>query len=208
MAPTLDEFKKLSVEDQGILFLKRLAHNFRRGQTFKRSNLALSAHGTPDAYSLCTGWPREDLAEGVRNLLGTPWRTIERHGYIAESLSGDSNFEVTPHGWALVEARTSILAPNRTVIDALRFLHPALQGYEHCFREAKLKEAVTAAFMRVENRLNQIRETWDRRNVTLWSLTERRNNHDRNCPAHAKTQRLDEWAQPRTNDRPSTKGLD
>jgi hypothetical protein len=158
VAPTLDEFKKFSVEDQGVLFLKRLAHHFRRGQTFRRSNLALPAHGTPDAYSLCTGWPREDWAEGVRYLLGTPWRMIERHGYIAESLSGDGNFEITPDGWALVESGTSVVVPDRAAIAALSFLHPDLQGYEHYFREGKLKEAVTAAFIRVENRLVEIRD--------------------------------------------------
>lgn len=58
----------------------------------------------------------------------------------------------------MVESGTSILAPNRTVIDGLRFLHPDLRDFEHYFREQKLREAVTAAFMRVENRLNQIRD--------------------------------------------------
>jgi hypothetical protein len=158
VAPTLDDYKTLSVEDQGIAFLKRLAHHFHRGKTFKRTNLALSAHETPDAYSRCTGWPREDWTEGVRYLLGTPWRTIEREGYIAESLSGEGNFEVTTEGWAVVESATSIAVPECAAVAALRFLHPDLRGYEHYFRERKLKEAVTAAFLRVDNRLNEIRD--------------------------------------------------
>ena len=53
----------------------------------------------------------------------------------------------------------STIKVDRYVVEALRFLHPDLRGYEHYFREGKLKEAVTAGFMRVENRLNQIRDS-------------------------------------------------
>jgi hypothetical protein len=172
VAPILDEFKKLSVENQGIAFLKRLAHHFRRGQSFKRSNLALPAHGTPDAYSLCTGWPREDWAEGVRYLLGTPWRTIEREQYIAESLSGEGHFEITPEGWAVVESGTSFVVSDRAAIAALHFLHPDLQSYEHYFRERKLKEAVTARSC--VSRIDSMK-----------SATHRRLRPPRACPASA-----------------------
>jgi hypothetical protein len=158
VAPTLTEFQKLPAVDQGIAFLKRLAHLFPRGKTFKRSNLALPAYGTPDAHSLCTGWPREELVAAVPYLLGIPWRTIERDGFIAESLSGDGHFELTEDGWALVASGMNVDAPDRAAIAALRFLHPNLQGYGHYFRERKLKDAVTAAFLRVENRLNETRD--------------------------------------------------
>lgn len=40
----------------------------------------------------------------------------------------------------------------------LAFMHKDLQGYGHYFRERKQKEAVAAAFKRVENRLNEIRD--------------------------------------------------
>jgi hypothetical protein len=77
-------------------------------------------------------------------------------GFIA--VTKNDFYEITPEGQ--VEAADDIKAVrlDRTIVDALRFLHPDLQGYEHYFREGKLKEAVTAVFMRVENRLNEIRD--------------------------------------------------
>ena len=118
----------------------------------------MPAYGTPDPNALCTGWTKDELAEGVRYLLGTPWRALDRSGFIAEALSGQNFFEVTEDGWSVVESAMNVAAPDRAVIVALRFLHPDLQGYEHYFRERKLKDAVTAAFLRVENRLNEIRD--------------------------------------------------
>jgi hypothetical protein len=158
VAPTLDDFKRLSSRDQGIAFLRRLAFLFPRGKTFLRKNLALESYGMPDPNALCTGWPQQDLRTGVVHLLGIPWQTIAREGYISEALSGDGFHEVTQDGWLHVEFPNSIFVPDRAVIDALRLLHKDLQGYEHYFREGKLKEAVTAAFLRVENRLNEIRD--------------------------------------------------
>jgi len=159
VAPTLAEFKKLSPDDQAIAFLRRLAFLYPAGKTFHRGNLNLPAtNGTPDTSALCTGWPREDIAAGLDYLLKTCWRTAERNGYIAEALSGHAFFEVTEEGWAVVNSPNTTTASDRAVLGAIRFLHPDLQGYEHYFREGKLKEAVTAAFIRVENRLNQIRD--------------------------------------------------
>jgi len=145
VAPTLDDFKKLSPLDQGVAFLRRLAFLFPRGKTFLRKNLGLESYGMPDPNALCTGWPQQDLRPGVVYLLGTPWQMIKREDYIVEALSGDDFYEVTPEGWVQVEHPRAISVPDRAVIEALRFLHKDLQGYEHYFREGKLKDAVTAA---------------------------------------------------------------
>jgi hypothetical protein len=158
VAATLADFQKLSSDHQAVAFLRRLAFLFPAGKTFHRGNLSLNAYGRPDSSGLCTGWPLEDLAAGVDYLLKSPWRTLERHGYIAEAVTGHSFFELTEEGWSIANSPNALIAPDRSVLGAIRFLHPDLQGYEHYFREGKLKEAVTAAFMRVENRLNQIRD--------------------------------------------------
>ena len=49
--------------------------------------------------------------------------------------------------------------PKPTFLDALPHLHKDLQSYGHYFTEGKRKEAVGAAFARVENRLNEIRDS-------------------------------------------------
>ena len=49
--------------------------------------------------------------------------------------------------------------PKPTFLDALPHLHKDLQSYGHYFIEGKRKEAVGAAFGRVENRLNEIRDS-------------------------------------------------
>jgi hypothetical protein len=49
--------------------------------------------------------------------------------------------------------------PKPTFLDALSHLHIDLQSYGHYFVEGKRKEAVGAAFGRVENRLNEIRDS-------------------------------------------------
>ena len=158
VAPTLAEFKKLSIDDQGIAFLRRLAALFPAGRDFHRNNLAMPFYDHADSAGLCTGWPREDARPGIDYLLKTCWRTIEGHGYIVEGLSGHGGFEVSEEGWKIVKNPTNITVPDRAVLGAIRILHPDLQGYEHYFREGKLKAAATAAFMRVENRLNEIRD--------------------------------------------------
>lgn len=94
----------------------------------------------------------------VLHLLGAPWQEIEREYYIS-SPRGDGWYEITEEGWSEVEKSINLAVPDRTAIDALKFLHKDLQGYGHYFRERKLKEAVAAAFKRLENRLNEIRDS-------------------------------------------------
>jgi hypothetical protein len=157
VAPTLSELKKLPTHDQGILLLKRLAFHFPR-ESFSPFNLSRQGYGMPDPGSLATGFPENEIAETVLYLLDAPLRSIQREGYVAERLSRDGFFDITPEGWTEVNRDVNVFVPNRDVIGALRFLHPDLRGFEHYFRENKLKEAVAAAFSLLENRLNQIRD--------------------------------------------------
>lgn len=153
----LAELKQLTVHEQGVLLLKRLSFHFPKGQAFSGHNLSRQSYGINDVGSLATGFPETEVAETVLYLMGAPWRQIDREGYIAERLTRDGFFEITPEGWAEVERDPKIFVPDSAVIASLRFLHKDLQGYEHYFREQKRKEAVAAAFKRVENRFNEIR---------------------------------------------------
>jgi hypothetical protein len=105
-------------------------------------------------FADCQLW--DTFGGGKIILFVSPWRYLINNGYIA--LAQNDFYEVTPEGLAEATTDISAIKVDRTVVEALRFLHPDLQGYEHYFREGKLKEAVTAAFMRVENRLNEIRD--------------------------------------------------
>jgi hypothetical protein len=155
VAPSLAEFRKLPQHVQGRALLKALADRFPRG-TFNRENLLLEPYNTKDPEGFALGLPEDERRDAVGFLFGFPWRFLINNGFIA--VTKNDFYEITPEGQ--VEAADDIKAVrvDRTIVDALRFLHPDLQGYEHYFREGKLKEAVTAAFMRVENRLIEIRD--------------------------------------------------
>ncbi|MBB6144309.1 hypothetical protein HNQ77_002261 [Silvibacterium bohemicum] len=157
VAPTLAELKKLPIQDQGVLLLKRLAFHFPR-EPFSPWNLSRQDYNTNDPGCLATGFPETEIAETVLYLLDAPLRSIQKEGYIAERLSRDGFFDITTDGWAEVNRDVTIFVPNREVLAALRFLHPDLRGYEHYFREQKFKEAIAAAFKRVENRFNELRD--------------------------------------------------
>jgi Protein of unknown function (Hypoth_ymh) len=154
----LAELKQLTMHEQGVLLLKRLSFHFPKGQAFSGHNLSLQSYGINDVGSLATGFPEAEVAETVLYLMHGPWRQIDREGFIAERLTRDGFFEITPEGWAEVERDSKVFVPDSTVIAALRFLHKDLRGYEHFFRDQKCNEAVAAAFRRLENRLNEIRD--------------------------------------------------
>jgi hypothetical protein len=157
IAPTLAELKKLPIHDQGVLLLKRLDFHFP-SQSFSPWNLSRQGHGMPDPGSLATGFPEAEIPETVLYLLDAPLRYIQKEGYIAERLSRDGFFDITTDGRAEIDRDVTIFVPNREVLAALRFLHLDLQGFEHYFREHKFKEAIAAAFKRVENRFNEVRD--------------------------------------------------
>jgi len=155
VAPSLAALKKLPVHTQGVLLLRRLAHFYPRGQRFCKRNFMTSL---PDPIGLAIGYSQREVPDVIRHLLGAPWQEMERQFYI-HNATGDGWYEVTDEGWQAVETELDVHVPNREVIAALALLHGDLQGYGHYFQEHKLKEAVSAAFKRVENRLNEIRDS-------------------------------------------------
>lgn len=155
IASNLDEFRKLPPHVQGRALLKALADRYPK-TTFNRHNLLLEPYGTADHEGFAIGFPDNERQAAVKYLFGAPWRYLVNKGYIFDT--GHEFNEITPEGWEDAAAEISAVPTDRTIIDALRFLHPDLRGYEHYFREQKLKEAVATAFKRVENRLNEIRD--------------------------------------------------
>lgn len=155
VATDLAEFRKLPQHVQGRALLKALADRFPRG-TFNRENLLLEPYNTTDPEGFALGLPEGERHDAVRYLFGSPWRFLISDGFIA--VTKNDFYEITPEGLAEAEDDIKAVRVDRTIVDALRFLHPDLHCYEHYFREGKLKGAVTAAFLRVENRLNEIRD--------------------------------------------------
>ncbi len=155
VAQTLNDFRKLPQHVQGCALLKTLADRFP-GDTFNQENLLLEPNNEVDPEGFSLGLPEEERRDAVKFLFDSPWRYLINNGYIG--LTRNDFYEITPEGYVEAEGEISAIKVDRAVVDALHFLHPDIRGYEHYFREGKLKEAVTAAFMRVENRLNQIRD--------------------------------------------------
>jgi hypothetical protein len=155
VAPTLNDFRKLPQHVQGRALLKALADRFSQN-TFNRENLLLEPYNTVDPEGFSLGLPEEERRDALKFLFGSPWRYLINNGFIG--LTRNDFYEITPEGHNEAAEEISAIKVDRTVVESLRFLHPDLRGYEHYFREGKLKEVVTAAFMRVENRLNQVRD--------------------------------------------------
>ena len=117
----------------------------------------IESHLGPDPHGLVAGYPQETQMEAIRHLLGIPWQELVRQGFIFGTNA--DFYELTEDGRTEIGKPISVYTPKRAIIEALAFLHKDLCSYEHYFRERKLKEAVAAAFGRVENRLNEVRDT-------------------------------------------------
>lgn len=160
-AKTLDELKKLSVEIQAVLLLKRLKNIYYdhkvQPERFCKANILNRAAGRPDPYGLAAGFPEDELWSVVEHLLGKPWFTLEQN-YDIGSNTGDQWYDLTPQGLERANSEVGSTPPDRAVIEPLKLLHPDLRGYGHYFYENKLKDAVSAAYRRVENRFNEIRD--------------------------------------------------
>ena len=153
VATNLAEFRKLPQHVQGRALLKALADRFPRG-TFNRENLLLEPYNTTDPEGFALGLPEGERHDAVRYLFGSPWRFLINDGFIA--VTKNDFYEITPEG--LVEAADDIKAVrvDRTIVDALRFLHPDLQGYEHYFREGSRRQRRSTC-------TESIRRSWRRR---------------------------------------------
>jgi hypothetical protein len=171
-AKALEELKKLPLETQAILLLKRLRnvyydHKVQPAQ-FCKGNILNKFAQRPDPESLAVGFPEDEKWSVVEHLLGQPWFYLEQNYHI-ETVAGNGFYRLTQQGLDKANDADGTVAPDRAVLAALKFLHPDLQSYGHYFYEGKLKEAVSAAFNRVENRFNEIKDASGNTAVTLLS---------------------------------------
>jgi uncharacterized protein (TIGR02391 family) len=160
-APTLGELKMLPLETQSLLLLKRLRKLYRDQKVgprrFCKANFLNRAAPTSDPESLAVDFPENEKGAVVEHLLRAPWHFIDEHFYITSD-AGDGWFDFTQEGIDRTNDEVGTISPNRTVMASLDLLHSDLRSYGHYFYEHKLNEAVAAAFKRVENRLNEIRD--------------------------------------------------
>lgn len=159
-ARSLEELKKLPLETQALLLLKQLHQRYvvdkRYAARFCKQNiLARSIHLDPEGVA--TGFSGEEVCRVIDHLLGKPWQYLEQN-FLITSRTGDGWFELTDEGLDRAKGEISARTPDQTIIGALAFLHSNLRDYGHYFYEGKPQEAVKAAFSRVENRLNELRD--------------------------------------------------
>jgi hypothetical protein len=150
VAPSLEILKKLPLERQAMLLLRRLATAYG-SNSFGKMNFELSGYSA----DLISGYPPQEADQVKNYLLGAPWTYLVSHGFIRDN--GQGFFSVTQEGFqAAQNANQTIISIE--IRSALQLLHPDLRDYDHYFQENRLKEAVAAAFERYENRLNELRD--------------------------------------------------
>jgi Protein of unknown function (Hypoth_ymh) len=160
-ARDLAELKKLPIETQALLLLKRFKTIYYdhkvQPERFSKQNILNRSAGYADPHAVVSGFPEEEKWPGVEHLLVQPWFYLEQNFYIA-SMTGDGWFHITDPGLQKVNDQPAAHLPDKEILCALKFLHPDLQNYGHYFYEAKLTDAVAAAFRRIDNKLIEVRD--------------------------------------------------
>src|ERR1035441_5370817 len=90
----LSSFKELPRDEQGVMFLKRVAFLFPRGKTFDPNKVPVE-----DYY----GFLSSELRDANLYLLTSLWPEIARAGYVAEAPPRSGMYKVTAKGWAVVD---------------------------------------------------------------------------------------------------------
>ncbi len=158
VARTLDGLRSMSIQQQALLLLRRLATQFPPPQTFGKMNFQLQAYG----QMLTGGFPPMETIAARDYLLAAPWQFLVSHGLIRDN--GQGFYCVTDDGLSAAK-NSDVVAVDMAISASIELLDPVLRGYAHYFRENKLKEAVAAAFEIYENRLNEVRDR--SRNVSV-----------------------------------------
>ena len=98
MAKTLGDLKKLPVQEQSLLLLKRLIHiepQVRGTGGFSKHNLTMAG----DSYGLAAGFPEAENEAVRHHLLGGPWTRLVNDGFLVDP-RGSGFFEVSEEGLA------------------------------------------------------------------------------------------------------------
>ena len=112
----LVRLRELSLHDQGVFLLKRLALSFRVGETFSKDDLfetrtragkkTRSKVYWPDPNGLAAGFPWYELLFVRNDLCHRVWAEIVHAGYVAEAPPGSGRYEITNEGWDAVKSNT------------------------------------------------------------------------------------------------------
>ena len=104
---SLECLEDLSLRDQSVFLLKRLALRFPRGKTFWLDALYLPySLSVPDPDELAPGLPIDERQMAIHYLLDEPWDEIERNGYVTKAPRGLRWYEISAEGWAVVDSMT------------------------------------------------------------------------------------------------------
>ena len=98
VAKTLGDLKKLPVQQQALLLLKRLIHiepQVRGTGGFSKHNLTMPG----DSYGLAVGFPDTENEVVRHHLLGGPWTRLVNDGFLVDPRGGGF-FEVSEEGHA------------------------------------------------------------------------------------------------------------
>ena len=98
VAKTLGDLKKLPVQEQALLLLKKLIHiepQVRGTGGFSKHNLTMSG----DSYGLAAGFPDTENEAVRHHLLGVPWTRLVNDGFLVDP-RGSGFFEVSEEGQA------------------------------------------------------------------------------------------------------------
>ena len=104
---SLECLEDLSLHDQSVFLLKRLALRFPRGKTFWLDALYCAfSVSRPDLDELAPGLPNNERQMAIHYLLDKPWDEIERNGYVTKAPRGRRWYEISAEGWAVVDSMT------------------------------------------------------------------------------------------------------
>ena len=78
---SLADFKDLSMHDQGLFLLSRLALLAPRGKTFWDVDVYRRKGDRLDPNGLVPGLPKWEVRRAIMHLFDYPWREIVRNGY-------------------------------------------------------------------------------------------------------------------------------
>jgi|NGEPerStandDraft_6_1074524.scaffolds.fasta_scaffold131171_1 hypothetical protein len=111
----LVRLRELSLHDQGVFLLKRLALSFRVGETFSKDDLfetrARAGKKTrskvywPDPNGLAAGFPWYELLFVRNDLCHRVWAEIVHAGYVAEAPPGSGWYRITEEGRVVINGR-------------------------------------------------------------------------------------------------------
>ena len=154
-APTLADLQKLSLERQSQLFLARLAVLYKWNPNncpIHKGNLRLGAEN-----GLAQGYTREEALGVCDLLLAKPWNELVARAWIVDTTGGGC-FDISQEGLTVVQNQNLVML-SREALGAVELLHPDLEGAKRQFREGDFKSSVAGAYILVENRLTEVRDT-------------------------------------------------